>query len=111
MRGALALLLLLGAPATADPVTPYPPAGCAALWEAYANYFGDEGERALAARFRSWSESAVGVAETRAIEDEHRPLMADLIRFYVEAGDDQSRELFERWITGCGVMAADLPPP
>ena len=109
MRGALALLVALAAPAAADPLPPYPPAGCAALWEAYADLFGDSGERALAARFRDWSIRLDGEAATDAAIAEHRPMMTALIRAYVQDHDRQSRDLFERLVTECGTAAGDLP--
>lgn len=89
--------------------SPYPPSTCAALWEGFADKFGDDGERALAARFRGWSDALIGAAETEALIAERRPWIRDLLEAYVLDGDDQSRDLFERLIRGCGAMAADLP--
>lgn len=112
MRLAAAIAGCLGAwlpEARADAPPPYPLSTCAALWEGYADVLGDEGERALAARFRAASARLVGQAETDALVAERRPWMRDLLTAYVEHGDDQSRELFERLVTGCGRMAADLP--
>lgn len=107
MIRALALALLPLA-ARAAPV-PYPPSTCAALWEGLADRFGDEGEPALALRFRAWSESLIGEAETRAPIAERRPWMRDLLAAHALAQDDQSRELFERMAEGCAAMEAGLP--
>ncbi len=111
------LLALLAAPALAQTAaetrdgtrSPYPPATCAALWEGFADKFGDDGERALAARFRGWSEDLVGAAGTEALIAERRPWIRDLLEAYVLDGDSQSRDIFERLVRGCGEMAADLP--
>lgn len=109
-RAALtALLALLATPAPADTSALYPPSTCAALWEGFADKFGDSGERALAARFRDASVASIGAAETDALVAEHRPWIRDLLEAYVLDGDSQSRDLFERLVRGCGEAAADLP--
>lgn len=95
--------------AAAETITPYPPSTCAALWEGYADVLGDDGERALADRFRAASVRLVGEDETDALIAERRPWMEDLLTAYIHARDDQSRELFERLATGCGRMVPDLP--
>jgi hypothetical protein len=106
----LATLALLSPTfASADTLTPYPPAMCAALWEGYADVLGDEGERALAAEFRAASIRLIGEAETDALIAERRPWIVDLMTAYIHDQDDQSRELFERLVTSCGQLAADLP--
>ncbi len=119
LRLPAALLALLAAPALGetliDPpdgtLAPYPPATCAALWEGFADKFGDDdGERALAARFRGWSEDLIGAAETEALVAERRSWVRDLLEAYVLDGDDQSRDIFERLVRECGEMAADIPP-
>ena len=91
--------------------SPYPPSTCAALWEGFADKFGDDGERSLAARFRGWSETLIGPGETEALIAERRPWIRDLLEAYVLDGDGQSRDVFERLIRGCGEMAADIPLP
>lgn len=107
---AMALLLAVLPPAgMADTAALYPPSTCAALWEGFADRFGDSGERALASRFRDASVAAVGAAETDALVAERRPWIGDLLEAYVLDGDDQSRDLFERLVRGCGEAAADLP--
>lgn len=104
-------LACLATPAFTEDTRPsiYPPAHCAALWEGYADVLGDEGERALAARFRSASVALVGEAETDALIAERRPWMRDLLRAYIHDNDDQSRDLFDRLLTECAALAADLP--
>ena len=109
---AIALPLLAGAapdPSGADSLVPYPPALCAALWEGYADVLGDEGERALAAEFRAASVRLIGEAGTEAAIAERRPWIVDLMTAYIHDQDDQSREIFERLVTSCGRLAADLP--
>ncbi|WP_210527386.1 hypothetical protein [Rubellimicrobium arenae] len=101
--------LLAAGDGRADTIPPYPPSTCAALWEGYADVLGDEGERALAARFRAASVKLIGATETDALIDERRPWMRDLLAAYVYDQDDQSRDLFERLVTGCGRLEADLP--
>lgn len=109
MRGAALLLALLPLGAAAETVQPYPPSTCAALWEGYADSFGDDGERALAQRFRLWSAELIGAAETDALVAERRPWVRDLVAAYVVHRDKQSGELFQRLVAGCGEMAANLP--
>jgi hypothetical protein len=94
--------------ASADTINPYPPAYCAALWEGYADVLGDRGERALAARFREASVRQIGEAETDALIAERRAWMVDLMDAYIHHQDDQSRELFERLVRGCGDLAGNL---
>ena len=105
----LACLLagFLATAAIAD-IAPYPPAYCAALWEGYADVLGDEGERALAAEFRAASIRLIGEAQTDADIAERRPWIVDLMTAYIHDQDRQSREIFERLVTGCGRLAADL---
>lgn len=93
----------------AETISPYPPAYCAALWEGYADVLGDEGERALAAEFRAASIRLIGEAETDRQIAERRPWIVDLMTAYIHDQDRQSREIFERLVTGCGRLAADLP--
>ena len=107
LAGACALVLP-AATSAADPVNPYPPAYCAALWEGYADVLGDEGERALAAQFRAASVRLIGEAETDALIAERRPWMVDLMYAYIHHQDDQSRDLFARLVRGCGDLAGDL---
>jgi hypothetical protein len=111
LRGAALLALLLAAPAAAaeESVLPLRLATCAALWQGYADVLGDRGERALAARFQDAAASLVGGAEAAALVAERRPWMADLLVAYTEHQDEQSRELFERLVAGCGALAGDLP--
>ena len=110
-----ALLLSVGnalatpTPADDAPRYIYPPAHCAALWEGYADILGDEGERDLAARFGAASVALIGEAETESLISERRPWMRDLLRAYIHNGDDQSRDLFDRLLTECAVLEADLP--
>jgi hypothetical protein len=99
---------LLATAASAD-TTRYPPAYCAALWEGYADVLGDEGERALAAEFRAASVRLIGEAETDDQIAERRPWIVDLLTAYIHDQDRQSREIFERLVTSCGQLAADLP--
>jgi len=100
---------LLATAGSADTVSRYPPAYCAALWEGYADVLGDEGERALAAEFRAASIRLIGEAETDAQIAERRPWIVDLMTAYIHDQDRQSREIFERLVTSCGRLAADLP--
>lgn len=101
-------LALLATPAAAEPSLPaLRLATCAALWEGYADVLGDDGERALAARFEA-AAVRLGGEEARALVEERRPWMRDLLHAYTEHQDDQSRELFERLVTDCGTLAADL---
>jgi hypothetical protein len=109
--GVLPALLLSAAPAAADTAIRQPPDLCAALWEGYADVLGDEGERALAARFRDASAALLGPEETDALIAERRPWMADLVIAYIEFGDEQSRDLFERLLQGCALTEADLLRP
>ena len=110
LLGAPLACLLAGTPLAADiTVHSYPPAYCAAFWQGYADVLGDEGERALADRFRDASVGLIGEAETDAIIDERRPWIRDLMDAYIHAQDDQSRELFERLVPDCGRLEADLP--
>jgi hypothetical protein len=95
--------------ARAETVSPYPPAYCAALWDGYADVLGDEGERALAAEFRAASVRLIGEAETDREIAERRPWIVDLLTAYIHDQDRQSREIFERLVTSCGRLAADLP--
>ena len=111
MRGAALLALLaLASPAGAqEDVATLRLATCAALWQGYADVLGDDGERALAARFRDAAARIGGEAEADALIAERRPWMADLLVAYVHDQDRQSRELFERLVTDCGPLEADLP--
>ena len=104
-------LALIATPAFTEETRPsiYPPAHCAALWEGYADILGDEGERDLAARFRAASVALIGEAETESLISERRPWMRDLLRAYIHNGDDQSRDLFDRLLTECAILEADLP--
>ena len=95
--------------ASADGVSPYPPSYCAALWDAYAEVLGDRGERDLAALFRAASIRLIGEAETDAQIADRRPWMVDLMNAYIYHQDDQSRDIFERLVRGCGELAGDLP--
>ncbi len=105
------LLAFLATPALAEPSLPtLRLATCAALWEGYADVLGDEGERALAARFESAAVAEGGEA-ARALIAERRPWMRDLLVAYIHESDDQSRDLFTRLVTDCGALAADLPTP
>ena len=108
LAGLLAGAFLAGS-AWADRINPYPPSYCAALWEGYADVLGDQGERALAAQFREASIRLIGEAETDAQIADRRPWMVDLMYAYVYHQDDQSRRIFERLVTSCGRLAADLP--
>ena len=109
LLGAPLACLLAGTPLAADTVQTYPPAYCAAFWQGYADVLGDEGERALADRFRDASVRLIGEAETDALIEERRPWIRDMMSAYIYAQDDQSRELFERLVTECGRLEADLP--
>jgi hypothetical protein len=84
---------------------------CSALWDGYADVMGDEGERQLALRFRT---EAARIAEDQDVDAalaERRPWMVDLIQGYLRSGDRQSRDLFERLLSDCALLQADLPPP
>ncbi|MBP1804593.1 hypothetical protein [Rubellimicrobium aerolatum] len=107
---ALAAAALAAAPVQAeDRVLAQSPARCAAFWQGYADVLGDEGERALADRFRAASIRLIGEAATDATIAERRPWMRDLLDAYIHAGDDQSRDLFRRLVADCGRLEADLP--
>ncbi|TNC73829.1 hypothetical protein [Rubellimicrobium roseum] len=109
--GAPLACLLAGLPLAApadDRPSIYPPAHCAALWEGYADVLGDEGERALAARFRAASVRVIGEAETDRLIAERRPWMRDLLTAYVRDGDEQSEELFETLLRNCARLEGDL---
>ena len=84
-------------------------ATCAAFWQGYADVLGDDGERALAAKFRDEAIRLAGEAEAVALIEERRPWMRDLMVAYIHHQDDQSRDLFERLVTDCGGISADLP--
>ncbi|TNC52943.1 hypothetical protein FHG66_01225 [Rubellimicrobium rubrum] len=110
LLGAPLACLLAAMPLAAEiTVHAYPPAYCAAFWQGYADVLGDDGERALADRFRDASVRLIGEAETDAIIEERRPWIRDLMDAYIYAQDDQSRKLFERLVTDCGRLEADLP--
>jgi hypothetical protein len=112
VRGAALALLLLPAPLAAqDEATELATlrlATCAALWQGYADVLGDEEERVLAARFRDAAARLAGAEEADALIAERRPWMVDLLAAFIHAQDDQSRELFQRLVTDCGRIQADL---
>jgi hypothetical protein len=84
---------------------------CSALWEGYADVLGDEGERELALRFRNEAARLTDATAARSAVSERRPWMVNLLHAYLESRDRQSRGLFERLLTDCARLEADLPPP
>ena len=107
MKRMLVLMLALAGPAAAG-VPAYPPSQCAAFWHGFADVLGDHGERALAEGFLTVAERVEGAGAAAKVA-EQRPLMATLVDAYVHDQDDQSRDLMDRLIAGCGELAADFP--
>ncbi len=84
-------------------------ATCAALWDGYAAVLGDGPDEALARRFEAEAARHLGPEAARAAVEERGPWMVDLLDAYIRLGDDQSRALFDRLMTECGELGADLP--
>ena len=115
----LAELLLANALAAASATAqPHPDAAqCAAYWLGRADYAdtstyltGEVEARAMGEAFRKAAlRLSDDEAKTEAFIADQRPLMALLSEAYIYGGDEQSRDISERLIEGCGALARTLP--
>ena len=103
LAAGLCAALAPSADAQDDPA--YPAATCAALWTAHERTLGP-GEDP-----RAFRDAAVRLADDPSRVDafvaEQVPLLEELIYAYVDRGDEQSRDLFERLLATCHRFADD----